>query len=52
MIPENFDWSKVSDNVQVIELLKQREKIEDSIRLIDENSLILFELEMFLNWKC
>lgn len=30
------DWTKVTDNEEVIRLIKEREKIEEQIRVIDE----------------
>ncbi len=41
-----IDWKKVTNNKEVIKLLKQRNKIEEKIRTIDENALIKYELEI------
>ena len=40
-----IDYTKVTDNEEVIKLLKQREELEDKIRAIDEKALIKYELE-------
>jgi hypothetical protein len=40
-----IDWGKVSDNENVINLIKQREEIEKQIREIDEMVLIRYEIE-------
>jgi len=40
-----IDWTKVSDNEEVIKLIKEREKLEEQIRAIDEKALIKYELE-------
>jgi hypothetical protein len=39
------DWTKVTNNEEVITLLKQREELENKIRAIDEKALINYELE-------
>lgn len=41
-----INWDKVSFNPTIIDLIKQREKIEDKIRSIEPDALINFELEM------
>lgn len=41
-----FDWGKVTENKQVVELLKKREKIEADIRAIEEHALIAYELQI------
>lgn len=41
-----MDWTKVTDNAEVIKLLKQRTEIENKIRAIDKNVLIMYELEL------
>jgi hypothetical protein len=41
-----MDYSKITDNPKVIELLKQRIEIENKIKAIDENALIKHELEL------
>jgi hypothetical protein len=40
-----IDFSKVAENEEVIELLKQREDIERKINILDEKALINYELE-------
>lgn len=40
-----IDWSKVTDNEEIIKLIKEREKIEEQIRAIDEMVLVRYELE-------
>tara|TARA_R110000803_G_scaffold210269_1_gene281643 strand:+ start:370 stop:633 length:264 start_codon:yes stop_codon:yes gene_type:complete len=42
----NIDYSKITDNPKVIELLKQRTEIENKIKAIDETALIMHELEL------
>jgi len=42
----NIDYSKITDNPKVIELLKQRIEIENNIKAIDETALIKHELEL------
>ena len=44
-ITEMIDYTKVSDNQHVIELIKKREEIEKQIREIDEMALVKYELE-------
>ncbi len=39
-----IDYTKITDNEDVIELLKQREIIETKIREIDETALVKYEL--------
>jgi hypothetical protein len=40
-----IDWTKVTDNEEIIRLIKEREKIEEQIRSIDEMALVRYELE-------
>ncbi len=40
-----IDFSKISENEEVIELLKQREEIERKIISIDNIALINYEIE-------
>ncbi len=40
-----IDFSKVTENEEVVKLLKQREDIERKINQLDENALINYELE-------
>jgi hypothetical protein len=40
-----IDWTKVTDNEEIIRLIKEREKIEEQIRDIDEMALVRYELE-------
>lgn len=44
-ITDMIDWTKVSDNEKVIELIKQREEIEKQIREIDNMALVRYEIE-------
>ncbi len=39
-----IDYTKVSDNEKVIELIKQRNEIEKQINELDENALLNYEL--------
>jgi len=39
-----IDLSKVSDNQEVVELIKKREEIESEIRELDPNALYHYEL--------
>ena len=39
-----IDYTKVSDNEKVIELIKQRDEIEKQINELDENALLNYEL--------
>ena len=41
----DINCSKVTDNEKIINLLKEREKIEEQIRLIDNMAIIRYELE-------
>lgn len=41
-----IDLTKVTNNEEVIKLLKEREKIEEQIRAIDEMALVRYELEL------
>lgn len=40
-----IDYTKVSDNKDVIELIKLREEIEEKIRKLDKKALLLYEIE-------
>ena len=40
-----IDWTKISNNEEVIKLIKQREKLENKIRAIDNMALVRYELE-------
>lgn len=42
---KEIDYSKVTDNPEVVALLKERNKIEDQIRDIDHMALMNYELE-------
>ena len=42
----NIDYSKITDNPKVIELLKQKIEIENKIKAIDKTALIKHELEL------
>ena len=39
-----IDYTKISDNEKVIELIKQRNEIEKQINELDENALLNYEL--------
>ena len=41
-----MDWTKITDNAEVIKLLKQRTEIENKIKAIDKIALIMYELEL------
>lgn len=43
---DKIDYNKVSNNPKVIELIKQREKIEEQIRKIEKRALLKYELEV------
>jgi hypothetical protein len=43
---DKIDYSKVSSNLKVIELIKEREKIEKQIRELEEMALVKYELEV------
>ena len=45
-IMDKIDYSKVSSNPKVIELIKDREKIEKQIRELEEMALVKYELEV------
>ena len=40
-----IDFTKVTENKKVIELLIQREELEQEIHLLDSNALINYEIE-------
>ena len=40
-----IDYTKITENPEVVELLKQREEIENKIKAIDDMALIKYELE-------
>ena len=40
-----IDWTKVTENEEIIKLIKEREKIEEQIRTIDKMALVRYELE-------
>ncbi len=44
-ILDKIDYSKVSDNPKVVELLKKRNNIEKQIREIDQMALLNYEVE-------
>lgn len=43
---EQIDWTQVTTNQEVIELLKQREIIEQKIIKLDPSALIKYEIEV------
>ena len=40
-----MDWTKITDSKEVIELLKEKERIEQKIKSLDKMALIYYELE-------
>tara|TARA_R110002012_G_scaffold283878_1_gene474434 strand:+ start:227 stop:424 length:198 start_codon:yes stop_codon:yes gene_type:complete len=44
-IMDKIDYSKITDNPKVIELLKKRNEIEKEIREIEEMALVKYEIE-------
>lgn len=40
-----IDYSKVTNNPRVIELLKERNKIEEEIKSIERMALVKYEIE-------
>jgi len=42
---DKIDYSKITDNPKVIELLKKRDEIEKEIREIEEMALVKYEIE-------
>jgi len=40
-----IDYNKISDNYEVIKLIKEIERIEKEIIYLDKNALINYELE-------
>ena len=44
-ITDMIDWTKVTDNEEVIRLIKERKKIAEQIRAIDKMALVRYELE-------
>ena len=45
----NIDFSKVTDNPKVVELIKMREEIEKKIRKLDVMALLKYEIESLDN---
>ena len=43
---DKIDYSKVSSNLKVIKLIKERENIEKQIRELEEMALVKYELEV------
>lgn len=41
-----IDYNKVSDNYEVIELIKQRQEIERQIMALDKDALFKYEMEL------
>lgn len=41
-----IDWTKVTDNEEIIRLIKDREKIEQQIKDMDDMALVRYELEV------
>ena len=46
MEKNKIDWSMITDNKEAIELIKQREELEEKIIELDENALINWELHL------
>ena len=44
-IMDNIDYSKITNNPKVVELLKKRNEIEKQIREIEEMALVKYEIE-------
>lgn len=44
-----IDYNKVSDNYEVIKLIKQREDLDKQINYLDSHALINYELEILSN---
>lgn len=42
----NINWNKISDNPDVIRMLKEIKSIEDKINNIDKSALLKFQLEL------
>ena len=42
---DKIDYSKITDNPKVVELLKKRNEIEKQIREIEEMALVNYEIE-------
>ena len=42
----NIDYSKITDNPEVVKLLKQRIELEEKIKSIDPMALIYHEFEL------
>ena len=42
---DNIDYSKITNNPKVVELLKKRNEIEKQIREIEEMALVKYEIE-------
>ena len=40
-----MDWNKITNNTEVKKLLEQRKEIEEKIKSMDKNALIMYELE-------
>ena len=42
----NIDYSKITDNPEVVRLLKERIQLENKIKAIDEMALVMHEIEL------
>lgn len=42
----DFNWGNVSENLEVINLLKERRKIEEKVKVLDEFALVKYEYEI------
>jgi hypothetical protein len=45
MEPIEVDYSKVTDNEEIIEMLRERARLEEEIRKMDPMALVNYELE-------
>ena len=43
-----MDYAEITQNNEVIKLLKKRKEIEDKIYKLDENALINYELKLLM----
>ena len=42
----DFNWNNISRDLEVINLLEERRKIEEKVKALDEFALIKYEMEM------
>lgn len=43
---EEIDWNKISNNSEVIELIKELQELEHKIRKLDDRALMKYQLEI------